>query len=46
MKAKIVDLAMNNVVIRDAVRILNININAVVRTLKTPAQKRNLTSVG
>lgn len=34
MKAKIVDLAMNNAGIRDTARALHVSINAVVRTLK------------
>ena len=34
MKEQIVDLAMNNVGIRDTARALHISINAVVRTLK------------
>ena len=39
MKTQIVDLAMNNAGIRDIARVLNISINAVVRTLKNSRQK-------
>lgn len=34
MKAQIVDLTMNNAVIRDTARALHVSINTVVRTLK------------
>lgn len=46
MNAQIVDLAINNADIRDTVRALHISINAVVRTLKTLAEKRNDPSTG
>lgn len=46
MKVQVVDLAKNNAGVRDTARVLTISINAVVRTLKTLAEKRNLASVG
>lgn len=39
MKAQIVDLAMSNAGIQVTARVLNISINAVVRTLKNARRK-------